>query len=154
MSTEAIDLLKSIDTSLKHLLALQAGSGQSAASDADLDNPKYGDPVIKAADPRDWTGASQKGNRFSQCPPEYLDLLADRLDYFAEKAEKEGKLTSSGKPVAPFNRKDAARARGWAARLRNGWKAAGAQWADDAQTAMANAGWASPEPLTADDIPF
>jgi hypothetical protein len=91
------------------------------ADDVDLDGP-YGDPIIKAADPRDWHGDSQKGKRFSECPPGYLDLVASRLDYFAQQAEAEGRLTTSGKPVAPFNRRDAARARGWAKRLRAGWK--------------------------------
>lgn len=91
------------------------------ATDRDLDS-QYGDPFIKAKDPRDWTGDSMLGRPFSECPPEYLDLLADRFDYFAEQAEAEGRTTSAGKPVAPYNRKDAARARGWAKRLRGGWK--------------------------------
>lgn len=86
------------------------------APDADLDGP-YGDPELRFT-PRDWTGEPHKGRRFSECPPDLLDLVASSLDYFAAKAEKEGKTTASGKPVADFNRKDAARARGWAARLR------------------------------------
>ena len=73
----------------------------------------YGDPEVKAKDPKDWTGDSMKGKRFSTCPPAYLDLLADRYDYFA------GRETDATK--AGYNRKDAQRARGWAARLRGGW---------------------------------
>jgi hypothetical protein len=73
----------------------------------------YGDPEVKAKDPRDWSGPSQKGKHFSECPPDYLDLLADRYDYFA------GNETDPTK--AGYNRKDAQRARGWAQRLRAGW---------------------------------
>lgn len=122
MANEALDVLHSIDASLKSLLAIhRATQPKEVAEDIDLDSP-YGDPLIRAKDPRDWNGPSQLGNTFSLCPPEYLDLVASRLDFFAEKAELEGTLTSTGKLVAPYNRKDAARARGWAKRLRAGWK--------------------------------
>ena len=121
MSTP-LELLASIDATLKALLALQRGAQpKDTASDTDLDG-QFGDPEIKAKDPRDWTGPSQKGKFMSQCPAPYLDLIASRLDFFAEKAEAENTLTTSGKPVAPYNRRDAARARGWAARIRAGWK--------------------------------
>jgi len=114
---EAIALLKSIDASLKALLAAHRGGGGNAlvASDADLDGP-HGDPVIVAKDPRDWHGEPMKGKRLSQCPEDYLSLLADRYDYFA------GKETDDKK--RGYNLKDAARARGWAARIRSGWKPA------------------------------
>ncbi len=119
---DVIDTLKSIDASLKALLALQRGAQPAlVASDSDLDG-QWGDPVIRAKDPRDWTGESQLGKPFSECPAPYLDLVAARLDFFAEKADAEQALTTSGKPVAPYNRRDAARARGWAARIRRGWK--------------------------------
>ncbi len=121
---DVIDVLRSIDASLKALLALQRGSqAPQVAPDSDLDG-QWGDPVIRAKDPRDWTGESQLGKPFSECPAEYLDLVAARLDFFAEKAEAEGTLTTSGKPVAPYNRRDAARARGWAQRIRHGYKPA------------------------------
>ncbi len=138
---KVITLLQSIDWTMKAMLssiresmekreaarqaapAMSGGmgkpSGITVASDQDLDS-QYGDPIIKMKDPRDWTGPSMIGLTFSQCPAEYLDLVADRLDYFASKAEEEGKTTSAGKPVAPYNRKDAARARGWALRVRAG----------------------------------
>ncbi len=121
---DVIDTLRSIDATLKSLLALQRSTQPAeVATDADLDG-QWGDPVVRAKDPRDWTGESQLGKPFSECPAEYLDLVASRLDFFAEKAENEGTLTTSGKPVAPYNRKDAARARGWAARIRHGYKPA------------------------------
>jgi len=118
---EAIDLLRSIDTTLKALLTLmRANAPKEAAPDSDLDAP-YGDPTIRAKDPRDWTQESMLGRAFSQCPPEYLDLLAKRYDFFADRAEAEGTLASNGKPVAPYNRRDARLARGWSRRLRAGW---------------------------------
>lgn len=118
------ELLSSIDATLKALLettkATRAATVAQAidpivASDADLDS-QYGDPEVRAKSPRDWTGDSMTGRKFSECPPEYLDMVADRLDYFASKEEDPKK--------AGYNRKDAARARGWARRLRNGWKPA------------------------------
>jgi len=118
---EAIDLLRSIDATLKALVTfMRANAPKEVASDSDLDSA-YGDPIVRAKDPRDWSHESQIGKPFSECPPEYLDLVAARLDFFADKAEAEGTLTTSGKPVAPYNRRDAARARGWARRLRAGW---------------------------------
>lgn len=163
MSTEALDILRSIDSTLKQLLALsKVAKPKEVASDSDLDG-KYGDPEIKAADPRDWTGPSMKGRKFSECSSEYLMLVADRFDYFAEVAERENKVTNTGKPLAPYNRRDAARARGWAKRVREGWRSAGApagyqapapSWENAPREPLA--GWAEPstEPLTSDDIPF
>lgn len=119
--TTTLSVLQSIDATLKQLLARFPTAPPAVADDADLDGP-YGDPVIQQKDPRDWKGATMIGRRYSQCPPDYLDMFASRLDFFAEVAEKEGRKTSNGKDVAPFNRRDAARARGWAKRLRGGWK--------------------------------
>jgi hypothetical protein len=118
-----LELLTSIDASLKALLALQRGAQpKPIASDADLDG-QYGDPEIRAKDPRDWSGPTMKGKTMSQCPAPYLDLLADRLDYFAEKAEENGDVSpNTGKPTAPYLHRDAARARGWSRRIKAGWK--------------------------------
>ena len=119
--SDAIALLTEIRDLLKAMAnrPMPTQAQTALASDADLDG-KYGNPAIAAKDPRDWNGPSMKGRLFSECPPEYLDLVASRLDYFAQKADAEGKTTSSGKPAAPFNRADAARARGWAKRMRDG----------------------------------
>jgi hypothetical protein len=106
---ETLRLLQSIDASLKTLIALQRGAPPSERVDLD---GEHGDPIIKAKDPRDWTGEPMKGRHFSECPPEYLDLLADRFDYFASQEQDAKK--------ARYNRLDAARARGWAARIRAG----------------------------------
>ena len=118
--TDVLDVLRSIDASLKALVALQrANAPKLIASNADLDSLS-GNPIIRAKDPREWTGDSQVGKSLSACPPDYLDLLAKRYDYFADKAELEGTLSAQGKPVAPYDRLNAARARGWAVRLRHG----------------------------------
>lgn len=123
---DAIAVLRSIDATLKAMLTLaqqrtakaRAVAPKDIASDRDLDG-KYGDPVVNTKDPRDWMGPTMKGYRFSECPADYLDLLADRFDYFAQKAEDTNE-EYNGKPVAPYRRKDAARARGWAQRIRDG----------------------------------
>lgn len=142
-SEEGIALLRSIDGSLKQLVALSAarraaavnGNSQPSheiASDKDLES-QWGDPIIKATDPRDWTGGNMKGRHFSECPPEYLDLVASRLDYFAKRADENGEVTSTGKPKSKYSRLDASRARGWAARMRAGKVR-------------------TPNPMTADDV--
>jgi hypothetical protein len=121
-TTDAVDLLRSIDASLKQLVrVLSAQQGPVVADDRDLDS-KYGDPVVKFL-PRDWSGDDYREYRFSECPVSLLDMLADAFDYFARKAEETGE-EYKGKPTAPYKRKDAARARGWAKRLRAGWKGA------------------------------
>lgn len=127
---ESIALLKSIDASLKQLVSFalgrQAAARQAApaiASDSDLDG-KYGNPLLKFK-PRDWTGPSYKDRRFSECPAALLDLVAETLDYFAREAEKKDERTAKGKPVADYKRQDAARARGWAKRIRAGYVAPG-----------------------------
>lgn len=112
-TAETIALLKSIDATLRELLALSKSKKRAdvttVASDADLDGP-HGNPSIKAKDPRDWTQESMLGKRLSECPATYLDLLADRFDYFASKETDEKKQR--------YAQLDAKRARGWAARVR------------------------------------
>lgn len=113
---EVLRLLTSIDASLK-LLTKQQGA-HAVADDRDLDS-QYGNPIVKF-NPRDWTGPSFKGRPMSDCDPEFLELLAQTFDYFGDKAEETNERTDKGKPVADYKRKDAARARGWAKRIRDG----------------------------------
>lgn len=118
-SEETLALLRSIDASLKLLVKQQAvATPKEIASDRELDG-RYGDPVVKFM-PRDWTGPSYKNRAMSECPRELLDMLAETFDYFAQKAAETDERTDAGKPVADFKRKDAARARGWAKRIREG----------------------------------
>lgn len=132
-SDDVYKVLQSIDSSMKALVAhfgagivhgaVQQPSGMppvaSVASDRDLDG-QYGNPEVKAKDPRDWTGDTMKGKRFSECPPEYLDLVASRLDYFA--SQTEGSQDADEQKKRRYNLIDASRARGWAARKRAGWQ--------------------------------
>ena len=119
--------LRSIDESMKQLVTAanrrakaSIGDGGDVASDRDLDD-RYGDPIIKFL-PRNWTGDQRfKGKHMSEMPPDLLDMVAETFDYFAKKAEESNEMTDKGKPVAPYKRMDAARARGWAKRLRSGW---------------------------------
>jgi hypothetical protein len=120
---ESLDLLRSIDATMKRIERLLAANvaataSHAVAADSDLDS-KYGDPKVPT-NPRDWKGPSFKGRQFSECPAEFLDLLADTLEYFATKADEKDERTGSGKPVSDYKRKDASRARGWAARVRKG----------------------------------
>ena len=89
------------------------------ASDAQLDDPKHGDPIVNFT--KAWKGQFFKGKRFSQCPSDYLDHLAWTFDFYAEKKRAEGDTKKAG-----YDEVEAARARGWARRLRSGWKPAGA----------------------------
>lgn len=156
-SEDVYRVLQSIDSSMKALMA-HFGAGivhgearqpvgmpsvPSVASDRDLDS-KYGDPEVKAKDPRDWTGDTMKGRKFSECPPEYLDQVASRLDYFADQLASSQDADEQKK--RRYNLIDAARARGWAARLRGGWTPPAADAAFGAP--------ATGEPLTDDSIPF
>lgn len=119
MSAEALDLLRSIDASLKRLVAcFEKTQPKAIASDRDLDG-QYGDPVVRFM-PRDWTGPSMKGRRFSQCEPDFLEMLAETLDYFGQQSDANGEKTNGGKPLGDYKRQDAARARGWAKRQRDG----------------------------------
>lgn len=116
-SDEAIELLRSIDNSLKQMLKIRtANAPKPIASDRDLDG-QYGDPVLKFM-PRDWTGPSFKNAKYSQCPAALLDLVADSLEWFGKQADEKDERTTNGKPVGDYKRADAARARGWAKRIR------------------------------------
>lgn len=120
---DALDVLRSIDATLKALLALAQQRAtktttKAVAADRDLDS-KWGDPELKF-NPRDWSGPSFKGRHFSECPPELLDLVAETFDYFAKQADEKHEMTDNGKPVADYKRLDASRARGWAQRMRSG----------------------------------
>lgn len=124
------------------------GKGGQVAGDRELDS-EYGDPTVRK-DPKRWQGSSFVGCHYSECSPEYLDELANLLDWMGDKDEEDGKLYK-GKPTATFKRKDAARARGWAARIRSGWKPSGQATApapqDDSSQNYGGAGGEDPLPF-------
>lgn len=125
------------------------------ADDADLDS-EYGNPTVKF-DPREryWTGPSFVGYHFSETAPDYLDATAKYLDACAFMAAKEP--DEKNQKSARYKRKDAARARGWAKRLR-------ARGEPNAMPAPAQGGGyrlrpgeeaaVLPEGVNPDDIPF
>lgn len=96
------------------------GTGGGVASDSDLDG-QYGDPEVRR-DPSEkyWTGDSYTGRKLSECPADYLDAYAKYKDACAWGNDKDG--SEKKKKYAEYDRRDAARARGWAARIRGGWK--------------------------------
>lgn len=101
-------------------LAGAAGVGPSAkvvASDDELDG-EGGDPKVTMDPPR-WKGRSFVGLPYSHTDPAFLEELAKFQDWCADKESK----TAGKEKYAPYSRARAARARGWAARMkRNGWK--------------------------------
>lgn len=146
---EVLRTLQSIDTNIKALLE-HLGAGVKPASaptiaaiapDSDLDG-KYGNEKIRFM-PRDWSGDSFVSRTMNECPPALLDMLAESFDYFAQKNDASGEKTDKGVLKSTYDRRSASRARGWAARLRGGWKPA-------AEPARAD----GDAPLTDDDIPF
>lgn len=136
------------------------------ADASDLDG-KWGDEDIKFM-PRDWVEPDFTGMKMSQCSVEFLEAYAKMKDWQAERDASQGKVTSSGKPTAPFNRKSAARARGWAQRMRTGAvksKAASAsmgsdsgwapsKWPSGAKDTSTARGWGQADAPADADIPF
>lgn len=130
-----------------------SSGGAAVASDYDLDSD-YGNPVIKK-DPRDWPGPSFAGCRMSECSPDYLDRIASLYDWMANKDDEKGakgetytNKKGETKPVdGGLRRKDASRARGWAARARNGQAAPAPAPAQ--RSTLANTG---PAPAPQDDF--
>lgn len=151
MSQESIDLLiaiknhlASIDASMKELVVKRrATAPKEIASDRDLDG-RFGNPELKF-NPRDWNGASFKGRRFSECPPDLLDMVANTFDWFADQADQKNERTNKGEPVSKYKRADAARARGWAQRIRTGKHVQA-----PAETSGTATGWAEGEQETED----
>jgi hypothetical protein len=160
-SEETITLLTDIRSVLRQILVAVSVGKPSAglpagavADEADLLS-KFGDETVKF-NPRDYSGEPVKGLRMSECPPEALDALAASYDYFAQKNEESGKVSAKGNPVAPYDRKSAARARGWAARIRAGKVARPAPAPKPA--GLSGDGWNETPtddfPGGGDDIPF
>ena len=118
---------RKLDTLLAALKAQPLGGGSRAAAgsggahgdiDADIDGPR-GDPEVRFV-PKRWTGADVKGRKFSECEPEFLDMLADAYEWFAQRDDEQNAVDKNGAPKSKWSRLDAARARAWANRLRGG----------------------------------
>lgn len=131
---EKLDAILAIVRNLEKRTATQivkqaVASTVEPAPDSDLDG-EYGNPVVERKDPPRWKGDSFIGSRFSECPADYLDLMAGFLAWKAGKNdEDEKKALASGDDEAAkkankrafYARKEAARAAGWARRIRDGY---------------------------------
>lgn len=98
--------------------------GKRVATDAEMSGDK-GDPKVRFDPKKDWTDKGKpsfKGQNFSACDPDFLDVYAAALDYFASESQKKvdaGTADDRAKSDAKYGPLDAARARGWAARTRS-----------------------------------
>jgi hypothetical protein len=92
-------------------------SGPVTADDTDLDS-EWGNFEIRK-DPARWKGKSYVGKRLSETEPQYLECMADFKTWLAGRQDDAGEVDKNGKPKSYWAKKDAARALGWAERLRN-----------------------------------
>lgn len=115
---ELASLHAKIDKLMGHLGATRSAEGGAAAGGRVASTQEIagdrGDPKIRM-NPKAWTGESCKAFRASQCPPDFLDIYADQLDWFANNP-KEGEDPKKAK----WDRLDAARCRRWAVEIREG----------------------------------
>ena len=106
-------------TTTKKATARKEAEGE-IATDADLDG-KYGDEEIrKMPSAKYWSGEDHTGRRMSETSAEFLDAFAKYKNACAYMAEREGNPDKA--KYVGYDRKSAARARGWAKRLRDGFK--------------------------------
>ncbi|MBA2683244.1 MAG: hypothetical protein H0U66_01960 [Gemmatimonadaceae bacterium] len=106
----------------QRLAALEAAV--AALKPVDISNDQYADFKIRRCPPR-WLesgGPDYTGQPISTTSPEFLDALAGFLTWQAEKDELRNHSYVNGKGEtvfpAPFARRDAARARAFAAKMR------------------------------------
>lgn len=121
MSAEIIAALARIEAKLDRILSAPTGARP------------HNDPAVRR-DPKGWDGPSFAGRAMSECPPEFLEKLANLFDWMASKDDEAGArgetndkgYAKSGK----WKRADAQLAREWAAYART--KKAAPEAADDA----------------------
>ncbi len=118
---EQVSRIEKLERVIAGLGAVFGGGGADAATDRELDHPQHGDPEVKLI-PRDAVGMGvNKGQRFSRCSADFLEILAESYDFFASKNEASGAKDGKGNPKSVWDRKTARLARGWARRIRCGW---------------------------------
>lgn len=114
----ALARIAAVESGAQRRVAEQVESEKKVADDYDLDS-EWGDPKIRyGLKEKHWKQQpdTHVGRRFSECEPEYLDAFARYLDACAYMARKDGGEDNEKK--AKYKSRDAARARGWAARVR------------------------------------
>lgn len=111
---EKLDLIINLLKARPASAAAPSQAGGAVADDADL-NGQYGDEEIrKMPSAKYWQGEDFTGSRMSSCPADFLMAFAkykDACAYMNEKNADPEKAKYIG-----YDRKSAARARGWAAR--------------------------------------
>ena len=121
---EQAQRLAELERIVKAIGAAFGGSatpGAGVASDRELDG-QHGDPQVKII-PRDWTaGGVVKGQKMSLCPADFLDVFAETMDFFASRNDANNEKDAKGRPKSHWDRQNAKLARGWARRIRDGWK--------------------------------
>lgn len=122
---EKLDAILEIVTGMRATLALSTTAKSTAgevADDADLDG-KYGDEDLrKMPSAKYWKGDDFTGRKMSETTAEFLDAFAKYKDACAYMNEKSGDAEKA--KYIGYDRKSARRARGWAKRLRDGFKPA------------------------------
>ncbi len=92
--------------------------GPRVATAAELAD-RYGNPKVRK-NPKRWAGASYVGATYSECSTDFLLVMAEYLEWGANKDKMKGadarKHEKSGKFYWEFDLRDAALARGWAVR--------------------------------------
>lgn len=119
MTTPVMDLehrVSLLEAQVKLLTAAAMSKPVNSLPDADIDDPKWGDPEVRLH-LKKWGSKVVKGKRMSQCSPEELRQLASALLFFADEDDKKGAVTKAGKPQGPYRRQDAAKASAWAKRI-------------------------------------
>ncbi|GAC1536036.1 MAG: hypothetical protein NVS3B1_30240 [Marmoricola sp.] len=117
--------MKTIEERLAALEATVASMQSKAAASAPVDlTDKYANFVVRKSPPKwiDSGGADYAGKPIAETSPEFCDAIASFLDWQASKDEERNHsyVNAKGATVFPaqYARKDAARARAWAAKLR------------------------------------
>lgn len=103
---------------LKNAKPSQPRGSSKVAADVMLDN-SWADKVVRK-DPKFWQGDSYEGQKWSACPPAYLDKLAASLEYSANKESQnpDAKKNAKGEPYWRGTLFEASLVRAWAARKR------------------------------------
>lgn len=83
--------------------------------EANIDDPKWGDPEVRYVSKK-WDGPNMVGRRFSGCTIDFLLFHANDLERSAQYKESTGDEQKI--KYAMMDRRDAAKARAWAKRLK------------------------------------
>ena len=115
LTLQVAALVASFDAGKARTQAAASSPSKQPLGAIDLDDEKS-NFVIKKDPPR-WKGKSYVGKKLSETEPEFLDTLAGFKQWAAQKDRD-----ANDEKKAYWSEMDAARAAGWAARLRAGWK--------------------------------